>query len=126
MALDGFSAQDKVKITNAVRQLGDPGKAETIRSKTAKLPISEPMYIMRAAPSIRLIYRTTPNGIEILDVVQKDTLRTLLNNNVETAVTAKSASAKSATRPFKATPAKSKLKNAAGRTYSTKSKKTLR
>ncbi len=126
MARDAFSSQDRAKITNAVRLLEDPDKAEMLRSKTAKLPISEPMYIMRAAPSIRLIYRTTPNGIEILDVVRKDTLHTFLEKNVETAEAAKAAPGKSDTSPSRATAAKSKLKNAAGRTYSAKSKKTLR
>ncbi len=126
MALDAFCSQDKAKIRNAVRLLQDTGKAEMGPSKTAKLPTSEPMYIMRAGPAIRLIYRTTPNGIEVLDVVQKATLQTFLNENVETALPAKSADAKSATSPDKAKPAKSNMKKAAGRTYSPKLRRTPR
>ena len=82
------------------------------------------VYLREAAPSIRLIYRTTPNGIEILDVVQKATLHTFLNKNGGTAVTGKSGSAKSATRPYKITP--SELEERDGCTYPKKSKKTVR
>jgi hypothetical protein len=123
MALDGFSSQDKARITNALRLFEDPDKTEVLRSKTAKLPTSEPMYILRAAPAIRLIYRTTPDGIEILDVVKKATLHAFLDKNVETAVTAKSRSSKSATSADKAKPPKSKPIKPSRQTYSTKLEK---
>jgi hypothetical protein len=83
MALDGFSSQDKAKVAKAVRLLQNAGEFETLRARTAKLPKSESMYIMRVAPAIRLIYQTTPNGIEILDVVQAATLHTFLNSAVD-------------------------------------------
>ena len=39
----------------------------------------EPLYVMRAAPAIRLIYRKTADGVEVLDVVEKATLQAFLN-----------------------------------------------
>jgi mRNA-degrading endonuclease RelE of RelBE toxin-antitoxin system len=126
MALDAFSSQDKAKIVNALRLLQDNGKGEILQSKTAKLSTSEPMYVMRAGPAIRLIYRTTPGGIEVLDVAQKATLRTFINENVATAVTDKPAPATSATRSNKAKTATANTKKTAARTYSKKLRKTPR
>ncbi len=40
---------------------------------------------MRATPAIRLIYRETPDGFEVLDVVLKATLQTFLNNTAKRA-----------------------------------------
>ncbi len=82
MAIDAFSTREKAKIMNAVGLLEDTGKAEVLRSKSAKLAIPESIYVMRAAPGIRLIYRTIPNGIEVLDVVRKDTLHGFINSGI--------------------------------------------
>ena len=123
MALDAFSSQDRAKIMNAVRLLENADRAEALQSKTAKLPTSEPMYIMRAAPAIRLIYRLTPSSIEVLDVVQKATLDAFLNENVKPAVKAKSAPA---TQTKKARTTKSNMQKATGGSHPVKLKKTSR
>jgi hypothetical protein len=91
MALDAFSARDRALIEGAARQLVAPDSKASVRSKTAKLAIPEPMYVMRAAPAIRLIYRETTEGIEILDVVKKATLQTFLKNSATPAPAARPA-----------------------------------
>ncbi len=77
-----------------------------------ELAIPEPIYVMRAAPRIRLIYRPIPNGIEVLDIVRKDTLHSFLNENPEIGAMATSAPAMSAANSNHATPAKSTVKKA--------------
>ena len=78
MALDAFSPHDRAKIADAARLLQANGDEALLGTRTAKLATSEPMYIMRATPAIRLIYRETADGFEVLDVVRKATLQTFL------------------------------------------------
>jgi hypothetical protein len=76
MALDAFSPQERARIADAARLLQGNGDEALLQTKTAKLATSEPMYVMRATPAIRLIYRETADGIEVLDVVRRETLQT--------------------------------------------------
>ena len=78
MALDGFSPHDRAKIADAACLLQANGDEALLGTRTAKLATSEPMYIMRATPAIRLIYRETADGFEVLDVVRRATLQTFL------------------------------------------------
>ena len=78
MALDAFSPHDRAKIADAARLLQANGDEALLGTRTAKLATSEPMCIMRVTPAIRLIYRETADGFEVLDVVRRATLQTFL------------------------------------------------
>jgi mRNA-degrading endonuclease RelE of RelBE toxin-antitoxin system len=101
MALDAFSPQDRAKIADAVRLLEDTGNARALQSRTAKLSIPEPMYVMRATPTIRLIYSMTPNAIEILDVVKRATLNAFLKKTDKKAATKPSEGSAASAKPVK-------------------------
>ena len=101
MALDAFSPNDKAKIADAVRLLKDTGNAQALESRTAKLAIPEPMYVMRATPTIRLIYSMTPSAIEILDVVKKATLNTFLKKSDKKTVSERSGASATSAKPAK-------------------------
>jgi hypothetical protein len=100
MALDAFSPQDRARIEDAVHLLQAPGNQALLQAKTAKLAIPEPTYVMRATPSIRLIYRETADGFEVMDVVLKATLETFRNQ------ASKRAAPEKAVGSAKASPAK--------------------
>jgi hypothetical protein len=102
MALDAFSPQDRARIADAVRLLQAPANHALLQAKTAKLAISEPTYIMRATPAIRLIYRETADGFEVLDVVLKATLQTFLNKAAKRAAPEKDAGSDKASSHKKA------------------------
>jgi hypothetical protein len=76
MALDALSRAEQAKVRASVRRMQDPSADTLLSSKVARLPTSEPMYIMRAAPGIRVIFQKTDDTIDVLDVVRRDTLDT--------------------------------------------------
>jgi hypothetical protein len=88
-----------------VRWLVDNAGTVQLRARTAKLATPDPLYIMRATPTIRLIYRETVAGIEVLDIVNKATLQTFLNRTAAGAKPGRSAiparKAKAPKRPIK-------------------------
>jgi len=51
-----------------------PRSASDWTPEVARLPISEPMYVLRATPEICVIFQTSDRAIEVLDVVLTDTL----------------------------------------------------
>jgi hypothetical protein len=76
MALDAFPRAARTKVRAAVRRIQDPASGALICTKVAKLPTDEPLYIMRASPDIRVIFRKMGDAIDVLDVVRRDTLDT--------------------------------------------------
>lgn len=78
MALDAFSTRERARITDAARRLETPGDRANVEAVSAKLATSEPVYVLRATPTVRLIYRPTADGFEVLDVVKRATLQTFL------------------------------------------------
>ncbi len=80
MAVEAPSQREKLGVKNVVRAIEGPAGGTYLQSRTAKMPTSEPMYLMRATPDIRFIYHKTSNGIEIPNVVKRATLTTFLNN----------------------------------------------
>jgi hypothetical protein len=62
MALSAFPPKDRARIERAVRWLVDNAGKVQLRARTAKLATPDPLYIMRATPTIRLIYRKTAAG----------------------------------------------------------------
>ena len=59
MALDALSRAEQAKVRASVRRMQDPSADTLLSSKVARLPTSEPRYIMRAAPGIRVIFQKT-------------------------------------------------------------------
>jgi len=49
-------------------------KSVTVSPVVARFSDSRSMYILRATPEIRVIFRTSADGIEVLDVVKSATL----------------------------------------------------
>jgi hypothetical protein len=74
MALETFSAVERAKVERALRALQDPSAAARVRARSARLSTPEPIYIMRVSPSIRIIFRRTQGGIQVLDAVRRETL----------------------------------------------------
>lgn len=96
MALDGFSAQDQARIEDAAGRLVDPASRAWIRSRSARAATSEPLYLLRATPTIRLIYRKKADGVEILDVVEKAKLQAFVKMAAGSSGAARTAAAASA------------------------------
>jgi len=81
MALDTLSHRERAKVEEALRLLRDPKETLLVRARTARLSTPDAMFIMRASPSIRLLFRRTENGIEVLDIVRRDTLSSFANKS---------------------------------------------
>jgi len=57
MALDGFSPRVQQTIRQAVRMIRGPRSASDGTPEVARLPIPEPMYVLRATPEICVMFK---------------------------------------------------------------------
>ncbi len=72
-ALDEFEPEVRHEVREALKTIAAQ-KSVTVSPLVARFSDSTSMYILRATPEIRVIFRTSGEGIEVLDVVKSATL----------------------------------------------------
>lgn len=82
IALDVLSIEDKNSVLQAISYPSIFGLDPFLRTQVKKIHPSEPLYLLRINPTIRVILRVTQRDeIEILDIVMKDRLKLFATNN---------------------------------------------
>ena len=80
MALAGFMPGTRERVEQTLETLADPrGGAEDLHVR--RISEAEPIYILRMAPQIRIIFAETAAGFEVQDVVRKDTLESFAQHD---------------------------------------------
>ena len=74
MALYAFSPAEQRKVKQALRAIQEPTTPDDAKPLVSKIDAFESTYLLRATPEIRVIYRESDDGIEVEDVVLRDTL----------------------------------------------------
>jgi len=72
-ALDEFEPEVQHQVRGALKKIAAQ-KSVTGSPVVARFSDSRSMYILRATPEIRVIFRTSGDAIEVLDVVKSATL----------------------------------------------------
>ncbi len=73
MALDFFSPTDQERIKRSVARL-DSRSDGSGRVRAWRISSREPLYVMRISREILGIFRKTPDGIVVEDIVRRGTL----------------------------------------------------
>ena len=74
-ALDVLSPEERGLFDEAVRS---PERFEALAEEgtnSTKLENGDSLYLFRLSPSLRLVFRREPQGIEIVDLVERDLLK---------------------------------------------------
>jgi hypothetical protein len=75
VALDALSAEEKSIILKAINYLSVFGIETLSGDKVKKFKLDEPLYLLRANPNLRVIFRViSQDEMEILDIVMKERL----------------------------------------------------
>src|SRR5262245_285058 len=83
MALDALSPSERSKVIDRVNLLQNPDARNYVRANSIRLKLPEPMYMMRANPKIRILYRRNGDEVEVLDIVRKGTLDTFAKRTLD-------------------------------------------
>lgn len=75
MALDAFPEAERKQVERALERLAGHPDAQAMLNDVRKLSISNPDYIMRATPEVRVLFNETPRAIQVLDIVLADKLK---------------------------------------------------
>jgi hypothetical protein len=73
--LDVLSPSERASVERALSLLADPSANDFVKANVYRLRTPDPTYLMRATPEIRILFDTTSDGIQVLDVVYRDRLK---------------------------------------------------
>jgi hypothetical protein len=74
MALSAFSPAEQRKVKEALHAIQEPAAPDVAKPIVSRIDPFESTYLLRATPKIRVIFRESEDGIEVEDVVLRDTL----------------------------------------------------
>ncbi len=82
MAKDALSPRERTLIENSIRSIQ---KTPTVDGsiRVRKLMNHPSLYIYTVSPSLRLVFQKSPGSVEILDIVQPETLKWYAASNQE-------------------------------------------
>ena len=82
MAKDALSPRERILIENSIRSIQkSPTIDESIRVR--KLANHSSLRLYGVSPSLSLVFRKSPGSVEILDIVQPETLKWYARSNQE-------------------------------------------
>jgi len=99
-ACDALSVSERMKVERALALLSDPTTDDFVRANVRRLNTPDPTYLMRATPKIRILFNKSSDGIQVLDVVYRDKLRSFREMaGADEVAVARRTSRKAAVRP---------------------------
>ncbi len=76
MALDYLDSAERAAVRQALQELRHLPPGEPADARLRRVPVDEPIYMLRAAPRVELFVQLTPGGlVELVELVRPETLR---------------------------------------------------